>query len=64
MLKFIKHHLTSIDGVEIFPLIAFVLFLVVFIAAAVMALTSDRRRIKHLEELPFSDNLTDRTLHP
>ncbi len=64
MLKFIKHHLTSIDGVELFPLIAFVLFLLVFIASSVMVLTSDRRRIKQLEELPFSDNPNDRTLHP
>ncbi|MBK6627494.1 MAG: CcoQ/FixQ family Cbb3-type cytochrome c oxidase assembly chaperone [Flavobacteriales bacterium] len=64
MLKFIKHHLNAIEGVDLFPLLAFVIFLTVFIAASLLVLTSDRRRIKHLEELPFSDIPTDRTLHP
>ena len=64
MLKFIKHHLNTIEGVDLFPLMAFVIFMTVFIIASLLVLTRDRRSIKHLEELPFSDIPTDRTLHP
>lgn len=56
MLKFIKHHMTSISDIDIYPVAAFVLFLGIFIVASWYILTTDRSRIEHMEQLPLSDN--------
>jgi cytochrome c oxidase cbb3-type subunit 4 len=56
MLKFIKHHMTSISDVDIYPVAAFVLFLGIFIVASWYILTTDRSRIEHMEQLPLSEN--------
>jgi cytochrome c oxidase cbb3-type subunit 4 len=55
MLKFIKHHMTSITDIDIYPVAAFVLFLGIFIVASWYILTTDRKRIQHMEELPLAD---------
>ena len=56
MLKFIKHHMTSISDIDIYPVAAFVLFLGIFIVASWYILTTDRSRIEHMEQLPLSEN--------
>jgi hypothetical protein len=56
MLKFIKHHMTSISDIEIYPVAAFVLFVGIFIVASWYILTTDRSRIAHMEQLPLSEN--------
>jgi hypothetical protein len=56
MLKFIKHHMTSITDVDIYPVAAFVLFAGIFAVASWYILTTDRARIHQLEQLPLSDN--------
>jgi cytochrome c oxidase cbb3-type subunit 4 len=56
MLKFIKHHMTSITDIDIYPVAAFVLFMGVFIVATWHILTTDRSRVQHMEQLPLSDN--------
>jgi hypothetical protein len=56
MLKFIKHHMTSISDIDIYPVAAFVLFLGIFIVASWYILTTERSRIEHMEQLPLSDN--------
>ncbi len=56
MLKFIKHHMTSIHDIGIYPVAAFVLFLGIFIVASWYILTTERSRIEHMEQLPLSDN--------
>jgi hypothetical protein len=55
MLKFIKHHMTSITDIDIYPVAAFVLFLGIFIVASWYILTTDRDRIQHMERLPLTD---------
>ena len=56
MLKFIKHHMSTITGIEIFPIIGFVLFFSFFLFMLWWVLTTDKRQIKYLEEMPLSDN--------
>jgi hypothetical protein len=56
MLKFIKHHMTSINDIGIYPVAAFVLFMGIYILASWYILTTDRSRLQHMEQLPFSDN--------
>jgi cbb3-type cytochrome oxidase subunit 3 len=55
MLKFIKHHMTSITDIDIYPVAAFVLFMGIFIVASWYILTTDRKRIQYMEELPLAD---------
>ncbi len=57
MLKFIKHNLETISGVEIYPIISLVLFFIVFISFFVWAMTYSKDKIKELSELPFKDEL-------
>jgi hypothetical protein len=56
MLKFIKHHMTSIADIDVYPVTAFVLFLGIFLFAAWYILTTDRGRLEHMEQLPLNDN--------
>lgn len=56
MLKFIKHHMSTITGIEIFPIIGFVLFFSFFLFMLWWVLTTDKRQIKYMEEMPLSDD--------
>jgi hypothetical protein len=56
MLKFIKHNLSSIDGVEIYPIISLVLFFLVFITMAFFVIKLPKRKIDSISQLPLDDN--------
>jgi hypothetical protein len=56
MLKYIKHHLSTIEHVDVWPVAAFVLFSAIFLVATWYVLTTGRNRIAHMEALPLSDN--------
>lgn len=55
MLKFIKHHLSSIDGIEIYPLISFGIFFLFFILLFVYVFWGGKNRFKEVSLLPLSD---------
>lgn len=55
MLKFIKHNLETIVGVDIYPIISLVLFFTVFVLFFVWAMTYSKDKIKELSELPFKE---------
>ena len=55
MLKFIKHNLESIDGVDIYPIISLSIFFVVFVFFFIWAMTYSKDKIKELSELPFNE---------
>lgn len=55
MLKFIKHHLSSIDGIEIYPLISFGIFFLFFIILFVYVFWGGKSRFKEVSLLPLSD---------
>ncbi len=55
MLKFVKHNMETINGVDIYPIISLVLFFIVFISFFVYAMTYSKDKIKELSELPFKD---------
>lgn len=56
MLKFIKHHLTSIGGVEIWPMLSFVVFFLFFLAVLWWVFTVRRTHIDHMAALPINDD--------
>ncbi|MCB0795115.1 MAG: CcoQ/FixQ family Cbb3-type cytochrome c oxidase assembly chaperone [Flavobacteriales bacterium] len=56
MLKFIKHHMDTIAGIGIYPVIAFVLFLTIFMAVLWWVQTVDKRHLDRMNRLPLSDH--------
>ena len=55
MLKFIKHNLETIDGVDIYPIISLSIFFIVFVAFGIWAMTYSKEKIKELSDLPFKE---------
>ncbi len=53
MLKFIKHHLETIAGIEIFPLISFLIFFTFFVLLLVWVLRSSKEYFVEVERLPL-----------
>ena len=49
----IRNYLQSIEGVEIYPLISLVVFLLFFVIMIIWMLKADKNYIKEMEELPL-----------
>ena len=56
MLKFIKHNLEGIDGVEIYPIVSLLLFFLVFITMIVFVFKLPKRRIDEISQLPLDND--------
>ena len=59
MLRFIKHHVDTIQGIEIYPIISLLIFFLFFAAVVWYAKTSPEKSIKESEMLPFEDSNTE-----
>jgi cytochrome c oxidase cbb3-type subunit 4 len=55
MLRFIKHSLTTIDGVSIFPIISLLIFTLFFAAVFIMVYRMKKEEITELENIPFKE---------
>ncbi len=53
MLKYIKQHMSSISGIEIYPLISFVIFSLFFVLATWLIIKADKEHIKKMANLPL-----------
>ncbi|MBC7388441.1 MAG: CcoQ/FixQ family Cbb3-type cytochrome c oxidase assembly chaperone [Opitutaceae bacterium] len=58
MLKFIKQHVSSISGIEIYPLISFVLFFAFFIGVAIWVIKGNKQHFKDMSQIPLDNNET------
>jgi cbb3-type cytochrome oxidase subunit 3 len=56
MLKYIKGHLSTIDGVEIFPIISLVIFFTVFIGVVIYVTKTKNKDINQLKNLPLDED--------
>lgn len=56
MLKFIKGHMASIDGIEIFPLITLVLFTTMFVMVLTWVFTMKKSTIDEVSSIPLHGN--------
>ena len=54
MLKFIKHHMDTIAGIGIYPVISFLLFFGFFIAMLLWVRKVSRTHIDHMAALPLA----------
>jgi hypothetical protein len=55
MLKFIKHHMTTIDNIEIYPIISLVLFTSIFLIVSIRAMRMKKAEINELSNTPLED---------
>jgi hypothetical protein len=55
MLKFIKHHLDSMSGVEIYPIISLTLFFTVFITMLLIVWKMPKKNIEELSNMPLDN---------
>ncbi|GAA3581217.1 CcoQ/FixQ family Cbb3-type cytochrome c oxidase assembly chaperone [Snuella lapsa] len=61
MLKFVKNHLESITGVEIYPIISLLIFFTFFVVLFWWVFTAKKDYIKTVSNLPL-DNQNDTIL--
>lgn len=59
MLKFIKHNMSTILGIEIFPLISFVIFFVFFCVLFIWVLRMKKSEVNELAALPFEGGVDE-----
>ena len=55
MLKFIKHHMETIVGIEIYPIISFVIFFSFFVAVLAYLVIQRTEYFDKLSMMPFDE---------
>jgi len=55
MLKFVKDHMASIDGIEIYPIMSLSIFFVFFVALFWWVFTAKKEYIKEVSEFPLEN---------
>ncbi|MFC0605071.1 CcoQ/FixQ family Cbb3-type cytochrome c oxidase assembly chaperone [Winogradskyella pulchriflava] len=61
MLKFVKNHMDSISGIEIYPIISLLIFFIFFVALFWWVITAKKDYITTVSNLPL-DNQNDTKL--
>lgn len=61
MLKFVKNHMESITGIEIYPLISLLIFFIFFVVLFYWVFTAKKEYIKTVSNIPL-DNQNDQSL--
>lgn len=56
MLKYIKGHMTSIDGIEIFPIISLIIFVAFFVGVIWYLVKADKKKINELKQMPLDED--------
>ena len=59
MLKFIKHHMDSIMGIEIYPLVSLLIFFTFFTVLIVWVVRSDNGFISSMANMPLDESEED-----
>lgn len=55
MLKFIKHHMTSIDGIEIYPILSLLIFVIFFAGLGWHVARMKKETIDELKNYPLNE---------
>lgn len=62
MLKFVKSHMETITGVEIYPLISLVIFFTFFVILFWWVFTARKEYINTVSQIPLNDNYKNEKL--
>lgn len=55
MLKFVKNHMDSISGIEIYPMISLLIFFTFFVALFWWVFTAKKDYIKKMSDIPLDN---------
>lgn len=55
MLSYVKGHLNSIDGIEIYPIISFIIFFSFFIGLSIYVFTMKKSKVEEMKNIPLED---------
>ena len=56
MLRFIKHNLTGIDGIEIYPILSLLIFVLFFTVVITYVVRMKKSEVDTLSAIPFEDD--------
>jgi fructose-specific phosphotransferase system IIC component len=56
MLRFIKHNLSSIDGISIYPILSLLIFVLFFILVITYVVRMKKAEITELSSIPLEEN--------
>ena len=56
MLKFIKHHMDTIVGIEIYPIISLSIFFIFFVLLLVWVFSYSKKTINELGDIPLKED--------
>ncbi|NCT18626.1 MAG: cytochrome C oxidase subunit IV [Flavobacteriaceae bacterium CG2_30_34_30] len=56
MLKFIKGHMESIDGIEIYPIISLLIFFVFFVVLFLWVISANKKYIEQVSNIPLESD--------
>lgn len=56
MLKFIKGHMESIDGIEIYPIISLLIFFVFFVVLFLWVISANKNYIEQVSNIPLESD--------
>lgn len=59
MLKFVKNHMDSISGIEIYPIISLLIFFIFFVILFWWVITAKKEYINKVSNLPLDTNQND-----
>ncbi|MAQ76373.1 MAG: CcoQ/FixQ family Cbb3-type cytochrome c oxidase assembly chaperone [Aquimarina sp.] len=59
MLKFVKGHMESIEGIEIYPMISLLIFFLFFVALFWWVFTAKKEHIKEVSQLPLDQETSN-----
>lgn len=58
MLKFIKDHMATIEGIEVYPILSLSIFFLFFMALFWWVVKTSKEHIKEMRELPLDKDLS------
>ncbi|MBI1287348.1 MAG: CcoQ/FixQ family Cbb3-type cytochrome c oxidase assembly chaperone [Flavobacteriales bacterium] len=56
MLKFIKHHMETIAGIDIYPVLSFIIFFTFFLVVAAYVFKQSKSYFDEVSMLPLEDS--------
>jgi len=56
MLKFIEGHMSSIEGIEIYPVISLLIFFIFFALLISWVLTAKKEHVEEMSKIPFESS--------
>jgi hypothetical protein len=63
MLRFIKHNLTGIDGVAIYPILSLLIFVIFFALVITYVIRMKKKEIEILSSIPLEEDSVADSIH-